>query len=122
MKHRAASLLPTCHKQGGRERQAELFPELEEAVRKGREELKQGVVWPDQDSEAYKNELCKRANEQSLFGPRLTPQATRNLCPEDSPVLLDGLLGARVSTTESGRIRSIHHSDSWSTTENPAAV
>ena len=44
--------------------QAELLPGLEEPMRKGLWGLKQGVVWPDQESAAFKNEPCNRANEQ----------------------------------------------------------
>ena len=51
-------------------KQESLFPELEEELAKGREALKAGVVWEDQKSEAYQQEVVRRA--EPLMNPKLT--------------------------------------------------
>ena len=54
-------------KKGRKQRQAELLPELKEAVEKGRKEAEQGIIWPDQSVPDYGDELEKRASEQELW-------------------------------------------------------
>ena len=57
---------------GKRQRQQELFPELEKAILEARQDLKKDVQWPDQNAPAYKAHLEKEA--EKLLGPKLRPR------------------------------------------------
>ena len=84
--------------------------------------MKQGVLWPNQNSEGYKNELCKRAVDQNMYGPRLTTKhretyARRILRFFSAVFWFQGCHPPKVDG-----VHCVHHSGPWSTTEDPAAV
>ena len=65
------------YKKDRRQKQEELFPQLEEEIAKGREALLDGTVWNDQTDEAYKKEVVKKA--EPLIHSRVTPRQRTSL-------------------------------------------
>ena len=95
----AAFLAANYSKKGKRQRQEELFLELEAAVQKGREELKRGILWPDQHTEAYADEVVRKC--EPLIGPKVTKTqrsslVTRVLKPFAAVFWLAGCKAPRV--------------------------
>jgi len=79
--------------------QEALFPELQKEIAKGREELARGVIWEDQSSEAYKDEVVKQSGP--LFAARLTQKqksifTQRILRPFSAVLWLAGCRAPRV--------------------------
>ena len=73
-------LAANCQKKGRKARQEELLPDLQQQVREARAEAEQGTKHPGQSSEEFKDELCKRAEEQELFGSKLTKTQRATYC------------------------------------------
>ena len=72
-----AFLAANYTKKGKAERQEQLFPELEEEIRKGKEALCAGVKWPDQSTEEYKDEVVNRS--EKLINPKLSKRQKTSL-------------------------------------------
>ena len=70
-KSSAVFLVSNYLKKGKKERQAELFPELEKAIAEGRSTMHEGIKWPDQSSEDFQKEAVNRS--EKLLVPRLLP-------------------------------------------------
>ena len=81
----AQFLAANYEKKGKAARQELLFPELEEAIAKGREEIKTGVIWSDQSTSAYGDELVRRALAHPPSDPTRQSPPTIAATPPRAP-------------------------------------
>ena len=98
-KSSAAFLVSNYLKKGKKERQAELFPELEKEIAEGRSTMHDGIKWPDQSSEEYKREVVDKS--EKLIGPKATAKhrsslASRILKPFSAVFWMIGCRAPRV--------------------------
>ena len=89
-----AFLVANYQKKDRKEKQAALFPELEKEIAEGYKALEKGVEWPDQTSEAYKNELSKRAEK---FYGHPTETRLRTESPTALPIIRVRPTSVRIS-------------------------
>ena len=75
--HEEALLSANYTKKDRAAKQQALFPQLEEAIAEGRKAASTGVIWPDQRTAAYQEEVCKKADP--LVHKRITPQQRQRL-------------------------------------------
>ena len=72
----AAFLAANYTKKSNKVREEALFPEMQKEIAKGRDELTKDVFWPEQESEAYREEVIERA--KPFMNPKLKQHQTKS--------------------------------------------